>query len=309
MQRSRSLIRNKSLSTKGCSLILLFLAAFLTLFWGLSEAAPVEEWTVSLHSSRLVPGAVERIDLSPGNAVSSARLLWKGETIPLVPLMGEKSLTAFFGIPRDESPGDKDVELVVAGPDGKVARYVFTLLVLPKEFPVQKITLPESKVSPGKTDLTRHRREQRAVKEAYARLRREPLWRGTFERPVPGKVISPFGLRRLLNGKPRSSHSGLDLRVPQGDPVAASAGGVVILTGDHFFSGRSVYIDHGMGIVTMYFHLSEIRVEPGEVVEAGQTIGLAGSTGRSTGPHLHWGARVHDCMVDPLALLKLLGEP
>jgi murein DD-endopeptidase MepM/ murein hydrolase activator NlpD len=303
------LIRNKSLLMKGCKSTLLFLTAFLTLFWGQPEAAPAEEWTVSLHSSRLVPGAVERIDLSPGNAVSSASLLWKGETIPLVPLMDEKSLTAFFGIPRDESPGDKDVELVVAGPDGKVGRYVFTLVVLPKEFPLQKITLPESKVSPGKTDLTRHYQEQKAVKEAYARLRREPLWRETFQRPVPGKVISPFGLRRLLNGKPRSSHSGLDLRVPQGDPVVASAGGVVILTGDHFFSGRSVYIDHGMGIVTMYFHLSDIKVEPGEVVKAGQTIGLAGSTGRSTGPHLHWGVRVHDCMVDPLALLKLLEEP
>ncbi len=299
---------NSSLSKGGRSLIYLFLAACFVLHSAQPEAALAEEWTVSLHSSRGVPGGVERIDLSPGNAVSSASLLWKGTTIPLVPLMDGKSLTAFFGIPSDEPPGDKDVEVVVAGPDGKVGRYVFTLVVLPKEFPVQKITLPESKVSPGKADLTRHRREQRAVKEAYARLRREPLWSGTFERPVPGKVISPFGLRRLLNGKPRSSHSGLDLRVPQGDPVVASAGGVVILTGEHFFSGRSVYIDHGMGIVTMYFHLSEVKVEPGEVVEAGRIIGLAGSTGRSTGPHLHWGMRVHDCMVDPLALLALLGE-
>lgn len=300
---------NSSLSKRGRRLILVFLTVFLILFWGRPGAAPAEEWSVSLHSSRLVPGAVERIDLLPGNGVSSASLLWKGATIPLVPLMDERGLTAFFGIPRDEPPGDKDLELVVADPDGQVARYAFTLVVLPKTFPLQKITLPESKVSLGKADLARHRREQRAVKEAYARLRRERLWRGTFERPVPGTVISPFGLRRLLNGKPRSSHSGLDLRAPQRDPVAASAGGVVILTGEHFFSGRSVYIDHGMGIVTMYFHLSEIEVEPGEVVEAGQTIGLAGSTGRSTGPHLHWGVRVHDCMVDPLALLALLGEP
>jgi murein DD-endopeptidase MepM/ murein hydrolase activator NlpD len=300
---------NSFFSKGGRRLVFLFLAACFVLLSAQPEAAQAEEWTVSLHSSRLVPGGVERIDLSPGNAVSSASLLWKGATIPLIPLTDEKSLTGFFGIPADEPPGDKDVEVVVAGLDGKVRRQVFTLVVLPKEFPVQKITLPESKVSPGKADLTRHQREQQAVREAYARLRREPFWSGTFERPVPGKVISPFGLRRLLNGKPRSSHTGLDLRVPLGGPVAASAGGMVILTGDHFFSGRSVYIDHGMGIVTMYFHLSEIRVETGEVVEAGQTIGLAGSTGRSTGPHLHWGVRVHDCMVDPLALLEVLGGP
>lgn len=299
----------KTFPERGCGRILLFLTACFVLISARSETARAEEWTVSLHSSRRVPGGVERIDLSPGNAVSSASLLWKGATIPLVPLKDEQRLTAFFGIPRGESPGDKDVELLVAGPDGKVARYAFTLVVLPKKFALQKITLPESKVSLSKTDLDRHHREQRTVKEAYAKLRREPLWRGTFERPVPGKVISPFGLRRLLNGKPRSSHSGLDLRVPQGDPVAASAGGVVILTGEHFFSGRSVYIDHGMGIVTMYFHLSVIKVEPGEIVQAGQTVGLAGSTGRATGPHLHWGVRVHDCMVDPLELLKLFGEP
>jgi murein DD-endopeptidase MepM/ murein hydrolase activator NlpD len=299
----------KSFPERSRCRIFLFLTACFVLLAAQPEAVSAEQWTVSLHSSRLVPGAVERIDLSPANAVSSASLLWKGETVPLVPLRDGKRLTAFFGIPRDESPGDKDVELVVAGSDGKVARHVFTLVVVPKKFPLQKITLPESKVTLGKADLARHHREQKAVKDAYALLRSEPLWRGSFERPVQGKVISPFGLRRLLNGKPRSSHSGLDLRAPLGGPVAASAGGVVILTGEHFFSGRSVYIDHGMGIVTMYFHLSEIKVESGEVVEAGQIIGLAGSTGRSTGPHLHWGVRVHQCMVDPLELLEVLGGP
>ena len=105
------------------------------------------------------------------------------------------------------------------------------------------------------------------------------VWQSSFNRPVAGEVSTPFGVRRLLNGKPRSSHSGIDFRGRAGEPVAVSSDGVVILTGEHFFAGNSVYVDHGMGIITMYFHLSEIQVKKGEKVRAGQIIGLVGSTG------------------------------
>jgi murein DD-endopeptidase MepM/ murein hydrolase activator NlpD len=284
----------------------LLLAVFLVVFSDAPGRARAEQWNLSLRDTRLFPGGVARVNLAPAKAVSSASLSWKGASIPLVPLAEKGRLSAFFGIPRDEAPGEKAIEIVVTGQDGTEARFSRFLSVEPKDYPVQRITLPESKVSLDEASLARHRREQKDVTEALAGLRRDPLWQEGFVRPVPGEVISPFGLQRILNDKPRSPHSGLDLRTPMGQPVVASAAGVVVLAADHFFSGKAVYIDHGMGIVTMYFHLSEIKVRPGERVMSGQTIGLAGSTGRSTGPHLHWGVKVHDCNVDPLALLDVV---
>ncbi|MEZ4485493.1 MAG: M23 family metallopeptidase [Syntrophotaleaceae bacterium] len=115
-------------------------------------------------------------------------------------------------------------------------------------------------------------------------------------------------MQRILSGQPRNYHSGVDLRARLGEAVNAAGGGQVVLVADHFFAGKSVYIDHGMGIVTMYFHLSQIAVKDGQLIEAGQLIGRAGASGRASGPHLHWGARVHDCKVDPLALVELLGS-
>jgi murein DD-endopeptidase MepM/ murein hydrolase activator NlpD len=302
------MILKKRFSASRCFwLSCLTLIGIFALSAGKAGAAPVEEWTLSLNESQLFPGAVARVDLVPAGAVSSAVLLWKGVPIPLVSLSWQGSLTAFFGIPRNELPGSQTVELAVTALDGKILNYSFPLVVLAKDYPVQQLTLPESKVSLDQTSLDRHHREQETLKAALADLRRAPLWQEQFVMPVPGKVLSPFGVQRVLNGKPRNSHSGLDLRAPLGQPVVASAAGEVVLTADHFFSGKSVYINHGMGIVTMYFHLAEISVSPGEMVATGQMIGKAGSTGRSTGPHLHWGVRVHDCMVDPLTLLAVAG--
>ncbi|MEZ4600906.1 MAG: M23 family metallopeptidase [Syntrophotaleaceae bacterium] len=283
----------------------LILLVFLLLAAGPSIAAAAE-WSVSLQTRELFPGGVGRVEISPGEKVASASVIWNGSLIRLMPLKKE-SFTAFFGIPRDEKPGEKTLELTVTGQDGQVTRDMFSFQVLPREFPVQRLTLPESKVTLDQASLERHQREQRMLEKMFAGLRPDPLWQEAFIIPVEGKVLSQFGFQRILNGKPRSPHSGVDLRAAMGQPVAASAGGVVVLAEEHFFSGKSVYIDHGMGIVTMYFHLSEFKVRPGDRVETGQTIGLAGSTGRSTGPHLHWGARVHGVKVDPLTLTAATG--
>jgi len=271
-----------------------------------TRAASPEDWTLTLNESEIFPGGVARVDLAPAEAVSSAALVWKGAAIPLVHLNG--SLTAFFGIPRDEIAGRQTVDVTITTLDGNIDGYSLPLIVSPKDYPVQRLTLPESKVSPDQASLNRHHMEQKTVQEAYAERRPGPLWREPFVMPVPGKILSPFGVQRILNGKPRSAHSGLDLRAALGEPVITTAAGKVILTADHFFTGKSVYIDHGMGIVTMYFHLEEISVSLGDAVKTGQIIGQAGSTGRSTAPHLHWGVRVHDCMVDPLTLLAVAGK-
>jgi murein DD-endopeptidase MepM/ murein hydrolase activator NlpD len=126
---------------------------------------------------------------------------------------------------------------------------------------------------------------------------------GPFVRPVPGEPTSIFGTRRIFNGKPRSPHPGLDLRAAEGTEVRASGPGKVVIAQDLYYSGNIVILDHGGGLFTLYAHLSELRVAEGDAIAAGQTIGLSGSTGRVTGPHLHWGAKIGNHPFDPRALL------
>jgi len=124
-----------------------------------------------------------------------------------------------------------------------------------------------------------------------------------FIQPVAGPYSSPFGLKRFFNGEARAPHAGLDIAAPEGRPVQAPADGVVAQTGDYFFNGRTVLIDHGNGLVSMLCHLSEIRVQKGQQLKQGEVIGTVGKTGRATGPHLHWTVSLNDARIDPLLLL------
>lgn len=174
------------------------------------------------------------------------------------------------------------------------------------EYPyeVQRLEIEdESKVHLSAEDLQRVRAEQRRVAELWDRDTRRrfdlPLTPPLADLPEGGR----FGARRIINGEPRSPHTGADYRAPAGTPVRAAAGGVVALAAEHFFAGKSVFLDHGDGLITMYFHLREIGVEEGQELEAGDTIGEVGSTGRSTGPHLHFGVRWRGERLDPALLL------
>jgi hypothetical protein len=259
--------------------------------------------TASVTPERVGQGDIAILSLSPTDTIASATCTWNSQTLPLHPVHGR--LSTFIPVPMDEPPGPKRVELEITSRDGDSFQRTASFIIEPTDFPVQRLTLPESQVTLSSEDLARHERERAAVAAAYAGRRQKRLWNEGFLRPVSGSVSTPFGVRRMLNDKPRNPHSGVDFRGPLGQPVAAAADGVVVLTADHFFSGKSIYIDHGMGIITMYFHLSEILVETGNTVTRETVIGRIGSTGRSTGPHLHWGVRIHDLNVNPLAFLAL----
>lgn len=171
-------------------------------------------------------------------------------------------------------------------------------------YPEQRVTIEdESKVHPSPADLRRIERENREIGALWSL--RTPR---RFTLPLAPPLADPppggrFGARRVFNGEPRSPHTGADYAAAAGTPVRAAAAGTVALAGDHFFAGRSVFLDHGDGLITMYFHLSAIAVAEGEEVAAGATIGKVGSTGRSSGPHLHFGARWRGARIDPAALL------
>lgn len=156
--------------------------------------------------------------------------------------------------------------------------------------------------SPETLELIRIERADFAL--AFSTSAAERLWQAPFIRPVPHESSSSFGYRRIINGKPRAPHSGADLRAPVGAEVLAANHGRVVLIGDYFFAGQSVVLDHGGGLYTMYFHLSEFKVDAGAMVRRGDVIALSGMSGRVTGPHLHWAARLGNARVDPMELIQ-----
>jgi len=168
-------------------------------------------------------------------------------------------------------------------------------------------------VAPGFDQMTAEalaeiRREREAFARAFAITSAERFWDIPFVRPVPHEAsASSFGFRRIINGVPRAPHSGTDLSAPAGTDVIATNHGRVVLIGNFFFAGGSVVLDHGGGLYTMYFHLSEFKVVEGAMVRKGEVIALSGMTGRVTGAHLHWGARANGARVDPLQLIEKLG--
>ncbi|HWH77858.1 MAG TPA: M23 family metallopeptidase, partial [Candidatus Binatus sp.] len=153
------------------------------------------------------------------------------------------------------------------------------------------------------------RREQAAFAHAFAVTSAEQLWNGPFIRPVPQEAsASSFGSRRIINGVARAPHTGTDLSAPMGTEVLAVNSGRVVLVGNYFFAGGSVVVDHGGGLFTMYFHLSDFKVGEGTLVSKGDVLALSGDTGRVTGPHLHWGIRLNNSRVDPLDLLQKFSD-
>jgi murein DD-endopeptidase MepM/ murein hydrolase activator NlpD len=176
------------------------------------------------------------------------------------------------------------------------------------ERPAQKLTLPRQMVTPTETKIVKQIAKDRKRLDQVFKRRQPVHFSPPFLRPVDGEVISTFGLRRILNGIPKSPHNGVDFRGAAGTPIKAMARGEVALADDLYYTGKTVILDHGGGLFSLYAHLETLTVTPGEMVAPGKRIGTIGSTGRSTGPHLHMGTRLGKARIDPLALLALFAD-
>lgn len=214
---------------------------------------------------------------------------------------------AVVGIPLSAQPGTHSLTTINAA--GQTSNHEFS--VLAKQYPEQRLTIANQRmVDPEPRDLERIRRESASMGARYLTFSEISGDVRPFVRPVDGVTTSPFGRRRILNDQPRNPHSGLDIAADHGAPVAAPAPARVSLTGDFFFNGNTVFLDHGQGLVTMYCHLSEIEVAEGDRVDRGHIIGLVGATGRATGPHLHWSVSLNGYRVDPERVIDVLAaEP
>jgi murein DD-endopeptidase MepM/ murein hydrolase activator NlpD len=225
------------------------------------------------------------------------------ETIPFY-LSDRGHYTALIGADLEAKPGPAIVNVTTTSQTGTRRETFITLKIKTKPFKKESFSVP-AEFEPLELEvLERIKKDQEHFSRAFMSSASERLWEGPFLLPVPGDITSPFGYRRVINGTPRAPHTGVDLRAAMGSEVFASNHGRVVLLGDFFFSGNSVVLDHGGALYTVYFHLSELKVETGSSVRKGELIGLAGMTGRVTGPHLHWGARLNGARIDPFELIK-----
>ncbi len=215
-----------------------------------------------------------------------------------------KGFVGLLGIDLQDEPGTHEltVELTTAE-QSHTLRY--SVAVVKGKFHVEHLTLPKDKVDLDEKSLARWKAEQEQVKESLSTDSQTKLWQPGFVEPVSGKRTGIFGSVRIMNGQARNPHNGEDIGAPFGTDVLATNDGVVRLTVDHIFSGKGVFLDHGMGFYSMYFHLAEVLVKDGDQVKAGQIVGKVGATGRATGPHLHWGVKLNGARVNPYALLDL----
>ena len=237
-----------------------------------------------------VPGGVAVVAL-PG---APGQVTYRGERVLV--RHAPAGWTAVVGIPLDAKAGPDALEV-----DGRKVPFA----IHPKRYPEQHLTLKNKRqVNPDPEDAARIARDQALTAPAWKAWPEGLVPTLRFLQPAAGRRTGSFGLRRIFNGEPRNPHAGLDIAAPRGTRVSAPADGVVVLTGDLFFSGNTVMIAHGEGVVSLLCHLEDSAVHQGQVLKAGDLVGHVGSTGRATGPHLHWGLSFNNARVDPGLFLR-----
>ena len=268
-------------------------------------AAPGGALSIAVSTSTPALGDPVVVEVAANGAVDNLFLLWKGAAWP----MREAAPGRYEGLIGVDL-GDPEGTAVVAAEgflDGARIRADAVLTISPRKFAVQELTLPKGMADFDNATLVRIGAEAAELSRRFSRVT-PPRWRTPFLPPVEEYHPANFGARRVINGDPRMPHSAVDIRLPDGTPVRSIADGQVAFAGEQFFGGRSVVIDHGGGVFSVYYHLREFSVAEGQQILRGDRVGSVGATGRATGPHLHFGVRVPGGRVDPTRLLALPGR-
>jgi hypothetical protein len=286
-------------------LIVFLVLGFLHLFPIQEKSQQTTDLTVELEFRAPHPGEAVKVQLKGREDIKLADIHFLGSKHTMGKGQNPATRMALVGLDLGIKPGTYKIDISVLFDDGSYENISKEIVVLGKEFPVKKLWVKQEYVTPPAEALERIRIESELLRQIYNIFTPDWLGEGNFIIPSEGKVAPNFGERRILNNQPRSSHGGVDISSPYGAPVRASNTGRVVLANDLYFAGKSVVIDHGLGVFTQYLHFSKIIAQRGELVKKGEVIGEIGATGRVTGPHLHWGVKISGARVDPLSLLNL----
>ena len=257
--------------------------------------------SIDLRARTMRPGEVLLVSVTVSDDVNSVDVRAFERTTPAYRLPGG-AWNALVGIDLDQAAGDYRISVTTG--TGATAEQALT--VTARTFPTRTLKVNPDFVNPPPSLMARIEAETRFTQTVLATVTPQRLWTTPFRVPVPHKANSRFGTRSVFNGEARNPHAGTDFLSPAGTPIQAPNAGRVVAARDLFFSGRTVILDHGLGVFSQLAHMSRIDVAEGDLVRAGQVVGQVGATGRVTGAHLHWTARVAGARVDPLALLLLL---
>ncbi len=275
---------------------------------GFFRIAYVMVWSISapalagLPQGSAVPGGVLIVDVGAAEATPP---LVRWQDRPVLVTADAGRFKAVVGVALSVAPGNYTLAVI----DAAGAKKSLPVKIAPKKYREQRLTVAPGQVDLSPEDAARVEAEQKRQRESLDSF--SPTLPATFtlQQPIPGERSNSYGSRRFFNGQPRNPHSGMDISAATGTTIAAPADGVVLDTGDFFFNGNTVLIDHGRGFITMYCHLSAYAVKKGDAVKTGQAIGKVGATGRVTGPHLHFGVLLNGASVDPALFLAPVARP
>ncbi|MGE0360524.1 MAG: M23 family metallopeptidase [Vicinamibacterales bacterium] len=256
---------------------------------------------VSERARALAPGEVVALAAAAPAAVTAVRTVWRDRAVPFQ-RGTDGRWHALIGIDVEETPGPRSVRVVGVRPGASELVAVHTFTVAPKQWRTRRLTVARRFVTPPASALPRIREETALLNALFRSPPTARQWDGAFARPVEGVAVSGFGVRSILNGQPRGPHNGADFAAGTGTPIVAPAAGRVVYARPFYYSGNTVILDHGAGVLSTMAHLSAFDVAEGDVVARGDLLGKVGATGRVTGPHLHWAVRVLGARVDPESL-------
>ena len=287
-------------------MVLIRVATMLMAAWLAAPSLRAADRVVLTYRAGLVqPGDVLHLAVAVPAGASAVTAIWHAREVPFV-RDADGVWRALLGIDVAAKSGPTTLTLGVVVPGRDRLESTHTISVSPKSVRTRRIRVNPKFVIPPKSALPRIERETALLNELFRTSSPERFWAPEAVRPVEGVAVSGFGVRSVLNGLPRGPHNGLDLAAATGTPVYAPTPGVVAFAREFYYSGNTVIVDHGHGLLSTMAHLSVIDVQEGARVNKGALLGKVGATGRVTGPHLHWAVRLHGDRVDPLKLLEAL---
>jgi len=297
----------KQLNKKAVLVILLSIGMTACASLVASESTQPESLKVvgELSSSKITNGSIVLVTVRflDGVQAQAPTAQFEHIQIPFYPVSTKPgSYEAVLGVPYDHQPGQS--KIIVSMKSEQILE--LPLLIEDGKYPSEKLKVSKKMVNPPKSVMARIVREQKEIKKLYEQVIEQKYWNGPFSLPIQSQIISIFGTKRVYNGQHNGFHGGLDLRAAVGTPIFAPASGVVVMAKNLYYTGNTVFLDHGYGVITFYAHMSKLNVKQGQKITGHDLLGLSGKTGRVNGPHLHWQAMIHHVKVNPVDLTQVM---